>query len=115
MQTIRTKGNTRKETDSHVKELDGVLSVHHLARKGEPSGLAVRVDVHGCQCVVHVGAPSTMIGSAVVEEREAEGQSGEGDGEGGKGDGGSSPVRTERHRSRGSRSDGTCERQSTAV
>ena len=90
-----------RRQDSHVKVLDGLLSIHHFARKCEPR-VAVRVvNVHGC---VHVG-PMAVCGAMIVcgaVEKEVEaaaaadnelpvnqGESGEGEGEGSKRDGGS--------------------------
>ena len=106
MESEQTKCTEMRRQDSHIKVLDGLLSIHHFARKCEPR-VAVRVvDVHGC---VHVG-PTAVCGATIVcgaVEKEGEvaaaaaaaddelsvnqGESGEGEVEGSKRDG-SNPI-----------------------
>jgi hypothetical protein len=81
--------------DSHVKleVLDGLLSIHHFARKWELR-VAVRVIyVHRC---VHVGA-CTVVGSAAVPNESKQSETAEGEGEGSKRDDGGSLIRGTEH------------------
>ena len=67
--------------------MDGLLSIHHFARKWELRAAVRVVYVHGC---MHVGVP-TIAGCAAEAEESKEGQNSEGKGEGGKRDNGGTP------------------------
>ena len=77
-----------KRRDSHVEVLDGLLSIHHFARKWELRMAIREVDVHWN---VHAGARA-IVGGAGVADESSQGQGDEGKGEGSKRDDGGIPI-----------------------
>lgn len=83
--------------DSHVKVLDGLLSIDRFARKGELRVALRVVNVHGCvhgrcQCAPAIVSGAVEEVGAAVPDESNEGQSGKGEGEGSTRDDGRSPA-----------------------